>query len=77
VAPPDSTKLKMPIALARSAGSVKMVMISDSATTETIAPPNPCSARATTRNSGDPAIPQASDIAVKSTRPMRKMRRRP
>ena len=46
VAPPDSTKLKTPIALARSAVSVKMVMMSESATTETIAPPKPCTARA-------------------------------
>ena len=38
---PDSTKPKIPIALARSAGSVKIVITSDRATTETIAPPKP------------------------------------
>ena len=41
------TKPNTPIALARSAGSVKRFMISDSATATTIAPPMPCMARAT------------------------------
>ena len=53
VPPPESTKPKMPIAFARSAGSVKRVMISESATAETIAPPRPCTARAPTSNSCD------------------------
>ena len=43
--------------LARSAGSVKRVMMSESATADTIAPPTPCTARAATRTSwvGEPA----------------------
>ena len=44
--PPEATKPKMPIAFARSAGSVKSVIISESATAETTAPPRPCTARA-------------------------------
>ena len=43
---PAATNPKTPIALARSAGSVKRVMISESATAETTAPPSPCTARA-------------------------------
>ena len=39
--PPEATKPKIPIAFARSAGSVKRVMISESATAETTAPPSP------------------------------------
>ena len=46
--PPASTKPKTPIAFARSAGSVNRVMISESATAETTAPPRPCTARAAT-----------------------------
>jgi hypothetical protein len=36
-------------------------MINDSATASTIAPPNPCSARAATRNAREPASPQAGE----------------
>ena len=39
--PPEATKPKMPIALARSAASVKSVIISESATAETTAAPRP------------------------------------
>ena len=46
--PPAATKPKTPIAFARSAGSVNSVMISESATAETTAPPSPCTARAPT-----------------------------
>ena len=77
VPPPESTKPKIPIAFARSAGSVKIVMINESATTETIAPPKPCTALATTRNSSEPASPHASDVSVNSASPMRNRRRRP
>ena len=45
---PDATKPKNPIALARSAVSWNRTMISDSETAEAIAPPTPCTARATT-----------------------------
>jgi hypothetical protein len=65
------------MAFARSDGSVKSVMISDSATAATIAPPIPCTARAPTRNSCEVAIPQASEAAVKSVMPMRNSRRWP
>ena len=39
--PPAATNPITPIAFARSAGSVKSVMISESATAATIAPPTP------------------------------------
>ena len=41
VPPPAATKPKTPIAFARSPGSVNSVMISDSETAETTAPPRP------------------------------------
>ena len=56
--PPATTKPKTPIAFARSAGSVNRVMISESATAETTAPPSPCTARAATRSSCEFARPQ-------------------
>jgi hypothetical protein len=43
--PPEATKPKTPIAFARSPGSVKIVIISESATADTTAPPTPCTAR--------------------------------
>src|SRR5688572_3215873 len=46
VPPPAITKPNTPIALARSASSVNSSMISDSATADTTAPPNPWIARA-------------------------------
>ena len=39
--PPAATNPKTPIAFARSAGSVNRVIISESDTAETIAPPTP------------------------------------
>ena len=39
--PPAAMNPMTPIAFARSAGSVKSVMVSESATAETIAPPSP------------------------------------
>jgi hypothetical protein len=39
--PPEATKPKMPIALARSAGSVKRFMVSESDTADATAPPSP------------------------------------
>ena len=56
--PPAATKPKTPIAFARSAGSVKRFMISESETAETIAPPRPCTARAAIRSSCEFASPQ-------------------
>ena len=75
--PPAATKPKTPIAFARSAGSVNRVMISESATAETTAPPRPCTARAPTRKACELARPQASEAAVKSAIPIRKSRRCP
>ena len=57
--PPEATKPKTPIAFARSAGSVNSIIISDSATAETIAPPTPCTARAITSISCDVASPHS------------------
>ena len=48
--PPAATKPKTPIALARSAVSVNRLIISESETAETTAPPRPCTARAATRS---------------------------
>ena len=73
--PPAATKPKMPIAFARSAGSVKSVMISDSATADTTAPPTPCTARAPTSRPCEFATPQASEATVKSAIPIRNSRR--
>ena len=68
--PPAATKPKTPIAFARSAGSVKSVMISDSATAETIAPPTPCTAARGDRASpATSARPQASDASVNRAMP--------
>ena len=68
--PPEATNPKMPIAFARSAGSVKRVIISESATAETTAPPTPCTARATTASPASRASPHASEASVKSAIPM-------
>ena len=75
--PPAATKPITPIAFARSPGSVKSVMISDSATAATTAPPSPCTARATTSTPCDSATPQASEAAVKSAMPATNRRRWP
>jgi hypothetical protein len=64
-----------PIALARSADSLNIVMINDRETTETTAPPRPWTARAATRNSGEPTRPQASEAKVKTVRPIKNRRR--
>ena len=61
--------------MARSAGSVNMVMINDRETTETTAPPRPWTARAPIRNSGESAKPQASEAEVNTVRPIKNRRR--
>ena len=58
VPPPEATKPKTPIAFARSAGSVKSVIISESATAEATAPPTPCTARAAISMPCEVARPQ-------------------
>ena len=67
----------MPIAFARSAGSVKMFMINDSDTAETTAPASPCTARAVISSSCEFARPHASDATVKAAMPSRNSRRCP
>ena len=73
--PPAITKPKTPIAFVRSTASVKSIMISESATAETTAPPTPCTARAATSIPCEVESPQASDAAVKSPMPLTKRRR--
>ena len=75
--PPDATKPKMPIALARSAGSVKSVIISDSETADATAPPSPCTVRAVTSIHCVVERPQASEASVKRAIPARNSRRWP
>ena len=75
--PPEATKPKTPIAFARSAGSVNSIIISDSATAETIAPPTPCTARAITSISWVVASPQRVEATVKSPIPITNSRRWP
>ena len=75
--PPAATKPKTPMALARSAGSVKRVIMSESDTADAIAPPTPCTARAPSRSSWLVETPQASDASVKSEIPVRNSRRWP
>jgi hypothetical protein len=75
--PPAATNPKTPMALARSAGSVKSVIISESDTAEAIAPPTPCTARAASRSSWLVESPHTSDASVKSEIPMRNNRRCP
>ena len=75
--PPEATKPKTPIAFARSAGSVNSVIISESATADTTAPPMPCTARAPTSISCDVANPHADDASVNSAIPSRNSRRCP
>ena len=75
--PPAITNPNTPIAFARSAASVKRLMISDSATAETTAPPRPCTARAATSMPWLVARPHETDASVKSATPPRNIRRCP
>ena len=84
--PPSSTPMlppaaitnpKKPIAFVRSIGSVKSIMISESATADTTAPPRPCTARAATSIPCDVESAQRSDAAVKRPIPLTKRRRWP
>ncbi len=61
--PPAQTKPNTPIALARSPGSLKRLMMSESAIADTTAPPAPWIARALTSMPCEPARPQASEAA--------------
>jgi hypothetical protein len=73
--PPAATKPKIPIAFARSAGSVNRVIINESETAEAIAPPSPCTVRAPISIHWVVDSPQASEATVNSAIPMRKSRR--
>ena len=75
--PPAATNPNTPIAFARSDGSTNKETISDSETAETIAPPNPCTARAATSIPSDVDSPQVSDAAVNSAIPAMNRRRWP
>ena len=75
--PPAATKPKIPIAFARSAGSVNRPIISDSETADATAPPSPCTERAAINIPCVVERPHTSDAAVKSVMPARKSRRPP
>jgi hypothetical protein len=75
--PPAATKPITPIAFARSPGSVNRVMISDSATAATTAPPSPWIARAPTSISCEVARPHAREATVKRATPETNTRRWP
>jgi hypothetical protein len=75
--PAAETKPKTPIALARSSCAWNSVTMSESATAETTAPPQPWIARAATSAPCVGASPQASEASVNSATPTRNMRRGP
>ena len=76
-APPETTNAHTPIALALSAGSLKAVMMIESAAGAMMAPPTPCNARAATSTTWEPASPHESEANVKRASPNMKTRRRP
>ena len=63
--------VNVPIAFVRSTGSVKSVMIRESATADVTAPPSPCTALAVTRNASEFASPHESEASVNSVIPIR------
>ncbi|HTI34139.1 MAG TPA: hypothetical protein VL422_10720 [Miltoncostaea sp.] len=67
----------MPIAFARSAGSLKSVISSDSATAETSAPPRPWIARDPTSIPWVVERPHITDATVNATMPIRNILRCP
>jgi hypothetical protein len=75
--PPEATKPKMPMAFARSVGSVKSVIISERATADTTAPPTPCRARAPISIPCESENPHTADAAVKRATPARNILRWP
>ena len=76
-APPEMTKPQMPIARARSLGSLKVVMMMERAAGAMTAPPTPCKARAATSTAWLPASPHSSEAKVKRARPAANTRLRP
>ena len=75
--PPPAMAPKMPKALPRSAGSVNVVVSSDSAAGASSAPKTPWPARATTSMSKLTAAPPIADITANPTRPTMKVVLRP
>ena len=76
-APAEATKLKMPIAFARSAGSGNMVTTMPRITAVLTAPPIPWRKRAATSIGWLIDSPHNSEAAVNMKRPIRKIRLRP
>ena len=75
--PPEATKPEIPIAFARSIGSVNSVTTSDRPTAEASAPPTPCTARAAMSIVCVVESPQMIEAVVKPVMPIRKTRRCP
>ena len=76
-APKPPTAPQTPKAMLRSLPSVKVVERIDSAAGVITAAPRPWNARAAISEASDQARPARSDEIVKTTMPIRKMRRRP
>src|SRR3954462_3075530 len=76
-APPPAMAPKMPNALARSDGSVKVVVSRPSAAGASSAPKTPCDARALTSTPKLPAAPPIAEATAKPIRPAMKVRLRP
>ena len=76
-APPTAMAAQTPIAFVRSAPSVNVVVMIDSAAGAMSAAPSPWSPRKTMSASDVGASPFSSEATVKITTPIRKMRLRP
>src|SRR4029079_3728498 len=77
VAPTPPIAAQMPSALLRSAPSANVVATIDSAVGVMIAAAMPCTTRAATSASTDPASPHASEASANSAVPVMNTRRRP
>src|SRR6266446_6314242 len=66
--PPDATEPKTPKALPRSRGSLNVLTRVPSAAGARTAPNAPCSARAVTRTTNEPAAPPIAEAFAKPTR---------
>lgn len=75
--PPAETAANTPNALLRSGPSRKVVVISDRAVGEAMAPPTPWSARAASNCQDSWESPPSSEASTKSSTPKMKTRRRP
>src|SRR5438477_10799180 len=68
--PPAATEPKTPKALPRSRGSVNVLSRVPSADGARTAPKAPCSARAVTRTTNEPAAPPIAEAIANPTRPV-------